>query len=86
MYHTRAVEFTFFYGALALVGYLIWQIFAPFLTALILSGIIVVICYPLYELVLNYVSRKNRTLAAFITTFLVFLCIVTPIFLIKKNV
>jgi predicted PurR-regulated permease PerM len=75
MNHIRAVEFTFFYGVLALVGFMIWQIFAPFITALILSGIIVIICYPLYEIVLKYFSRKNRSVAAFLTTVLVFTCI-----------
>lgn len=84
MRHTRAVEFSFFYGALALVGYLIWQIFAPFLTALILAGIIVVVCYPLYELVLKHITRQRASLASFITTLIVFACIVTPIFLISS--
>lgn len=84
MRHTRAVEFTFFYGALALVGFLIWKILAPFLTALILSGIIVIVCYPLYELVLKHITRKRPSLAAFLTTLIVFACIVTPIFLISS--
>ncbi len=83
MQHTRAVEFAFFYGALAIVGFMVWQIFAPFVTALALSAIIVVICYPLYEFILKYLSRKNRSVAAFITTIIVFACVVVPVFLIS---
>jgi predicted PurR-regulated permease PerM len=84
MHHTRAVEFIFFYGALGIVAYMVWQIFAPFITALALSAIIVVICYPLYEFILKYLSRKNRSVAAFITTIIVFACVVVPVFLISS--
>ncbi len=80
MKHSRVIEFTFFYIALALVGYLVWQIFAPFVSALALSAIIVVVCYPLYEFLLRYVVRRNRSIAALLTTIVVFSVIVTPIF------
>jgi predicted PurR-regulated permease PerM len=83
MHHTRAIEFAFFFGALGIVGYMVWQIFSPFITALALSAIIVVICYPLYEFILKYLSRKNRSIAAFITTIIVFACVVVPVFLIS---
>jgi predicted PurR-regulated permease PerM len=83
MHNTRAVEFAFFFGALGIAGYMVWQIFAPFITALALSAIIVVICYPLYEFFLKYLVRRNRSMAAFLTTVIVFLCIVTPISLVS---
>jgi predicted PurR-regulated permease PerM len=83
MQQTRAIEFAFFFGALVIVGYMVWQIFAPFITALALASIIVVICYPLYEFVLKYLSRKNRSLAAFISTVIVFSCVVVPFFFLS---
>lgn len=84
MHHTRAIEFAFFFGALGIVGYMVWQIFAPFITALALAAIIVVICYPLYEFVLRFLSRKNRSVAATITTIIVFTCVVVPVFLVSS--
>lgn len=83
MEHRRLIEFTFFYGALALVGYMVWQIFAPFITALALSAIIVVICYPLYEFLRKYLARKNRSIAALLTTIIVFCVVVVPVFLLS---
>lgn len=80
MKHARFIEFTFFYIALALVGYIVWQIFAPFVSALALSAIIVVVCFPLFEFLLRFVARNNRSFAAFLTTIFVFCVIVTPIF------
>jgi len=80
MQRTRVVEFTFFFTALALVGYLVWQIFSPFVSALALSAIIVVVCYPLYDFFLKYFSRSNRSIAALLTTITVFCVVVTPIY------
>ena len=84
MHHTRAVEFAFFFGALGIVGYLVLQIFAPFVTALALSAIIVVICYPLYEFILKYFSRNNTSIAALLTTVVAFTVVVLPIFFISS--
>lgn len=84
MRQSRIIEFTFFFGALGLVGYVVWQIFAPFIAALALSAIIVVICYPLYEFFRKYLSRQNRSIAALLTTIVVFCVVVTPIFLISS--
>ena len=83
MHHTRWVEFLFFFGALSIVGFIVWEIFSPFLTALSLAAVIVVVCYPVYEGVLKYLARRNRTIAALITTLLVFTVIVTPVFLLS---
>lgn len=83
MIRERLVEYTFFFGALVLVAYLSWQIFAPFVTALALSAIIVVISYPLFEFILRFVARRNRTVAALISTLTVFCVVVIPVFLLS---
>lgn len=80
------MEYVFFFGLLAISGYMVWLIMAPFLGALALSAIIVTICYPLFERILKHTPRKNRTLAAFITTFLVLLLIILPIVLMSSLV
>lgn len=72
-------EYIFFFAALSLVGVMVWQIFAPFITALALAAIIVVICYPLYELLLKRVSRQHRSIAAFLSTVIAFSVIVIPL-------
>jgi predicted PurR-regulated permease PerM len=83
MRHSRFIEFIFFYTALALVGFMVWQIFAPFISALALSAIIVVVCYPLYEFLFKYLARKSRSIAALLTTVIVFVVVVVPIFFIS---
>lgn len=80
MQRTRIIEFAFFFIALALVGYLVWQIFLPFITALALSGIIVIVCYPLNDFFLKYIPKKNRSIAALLTTVTVLLVVITPIY------
>lgn len=80
MQRTRVIEFTFFFTALAMVGYLVWQIFYPFITALALSAIIVVVCYPLNVFFFKFLSRQNRSVAALLSTITVFCVVVTPIF------
>lgn len=82
MQHDRLVEYTFFFGALALVAYLAWQIFAPFISALALAAVIVVISYPINEFVIRKITR-NRSLAAFLSTITVFCIVVVPIFLVS---
>lgn len=78
----RVVEYVFFFGLLVIVGYLVWLIMSPFITALALSAIIVTICHPLYLKIENRTPRNNKTLAAFFTTLVVVLCIVLPLSLI----
>ncbi len=80
----RIVEYTFFFSSLALVGFLVFRLIYPFLSALALAAVTVIICYPLYTRILHYVARARRSLAAFITTLIVFAVIVTPIFLISS--
>ena len=75
----RVIEYTFFFAALVAVAYLVWLIFAPFISALALSAIIVIICYPLYTFVLKHVTRGNTSLAAMLATIIVVCVVVTPL-------
>jgi predicted PurR-regulated permease PerM len=83
---SRVMEYVFFFGLLAIAGYMVWLIMAPFIGALALSAIIVTICYPLFERILKHTPRKNRTLAALVTTVLVLLVIILPIVLMSSLV
>jgi predicted PurR-regulated permease PerM len=78
----RFIEYTFFFGFLGVVGYLVWQLFSPFVTALALAAIIVTICYPLYGKVLQYTPWKNRSLAALFTTMLVIVIVIVPVLIL----
>ncbi len=84
MLMNRIVEYVFFFGFMVVIGFLVWQMFAPFISALALSAIIVTICYPMYERVLKSMPRHNETLAALSTTFLVLLIVIIPLFLITS--
>jgi predicted PurR-regulated permease PerM len=83
---SRVVEYVFFFGLLIFSGYIVWKIIAPFLSALALSIIIVIICYPLYLRIKKIVPRQNKTVAALISTLLVLTVIVIPIILISSLV
>lgn len=84
MLMNRIVEYVFFFGFLAAVGYLIWQMAAPFVSALALAAIIVTICYPLYTRILSRTPFHNESLAAFATTILVLMIVIIPLFLITS--
>lgn len=58
---------------------MVWQIFAPFVAALALSSIIVVISYPVYTFLLRHIPGHNPSIAALLSTLLVFITIVTPV-------
>ncbi|OGG86171.1 hypothetical protein A2392_01785 [Candidatus Kaiserbacteria bacterium RIFOXYB1_FULL_46_14] len=73
------LEYVFFFGLMAMIGYLVWLMFSPFITALALSAVIVTICYPIYEYILARMPRNNETASALLTTFLVLLIIVLPL-------
>lgn len=85
MISSRVVEYVFFFGLMAVVAYVVWQIISPFVSALALSAIIVTICYPLYERIVRVVPRRNTTLAAFLTTLLVLVIIILPFFFITSS-
>jgi predicted PurR-regulated permease PerM len=84
MLMNRIVEYVFFFGFMAAVGFLVWQMMAPFISALALSAIIVTICYPLYERVRKVMPKQNDTLGALATTLLVLLIVIIPLFLITS--
>lgn len=78
MISSRIVEYVFFFGFMGVVGYLVWLMFAPFISALALAAIIVTICYPLYE----WVHKKlptGPTLAALVTTLFVVVVVILPV-------
>ncbi|MEZ4104326.1 MAG: AI-2E family transporter [Candidatus Paceibacterota bacterium] len=79
----RIVEYVFFFLLLVASGYLVWQVFSPFVSALALSLIIVTICYPMYTAIKKYIPRQNESLAALITTLIVVVLIVIPIFFVS---
>ncbi len=81
----RIVEYVFFFGFMAIVTYILWEMLAPFVSALALSAIIVTICYPLYERILKYAPRQNKTFAALTTTLVVLLAVVFPLFFIASS-
>jgi len=83
---SRVVEYVFFFGLLALAGYMVWLITAPFLSVLALSAIIVTICRPLYVRIEKISPRKNKTIAALVTTTIVLLLIILPIILLSSLV
>src|SRR5690606_30147009 len=84
MLMNRIVEYAFFFGFMAVIGYLVWEMVTPFVSALALSAIIVTICYPLYTRILKKVPRQNETIAALLTTLLVLLIVIIPIALLTS--
>ncbi len=83
---SRVVEYVFFFALLALAGYMVWLITAPFLGALALSLIIVTICQPLHNFILRHTFRQSRTLAAFISTLVVVIVVILPLVLLSSVV
>ncbi len=81
---SRVVEYTFFFVLLAAATYLVWLILAPFLPALALSAVIVTICYPLYERIRRFTPRRSEGMASAITTLLVLVIIVIPVFFVSS--
>jgi predicted PurR-regulated permease PerM len=80
----RIVEYTFFFSSLGLVGFIALQMLYPFLSALALAAIVVIICYPMYRFILRFITRQNRSLAALVATLIVFAAVVTPVSLVSS--
>lgn len=78
----RFVENIFFFGLFGFVGYLIWQIVAPFFAALALAAIIAVVWYPIYRKITNFLPRKNKTVGALVSVILIALTIFAPLFIL----
>jgi predicted PurR-regulated permease PerM len=68
------------YGALLLLGYLVFRIFAPFFGPLMWSAVLAIFFYPLYE---RLTKRMSPTRAALVSTLAVtFLLIVPALFIL----
>lgn len=81
----RIVEYVFFFGFMAVVAFLVWEMMAPFVSALALSSIIVVLCYPIYERIVSKMPRHNTSLAAILTTLFVLVVVILPLVFVMKS-
>jgi len=68
-----------FYGIVALLAYLCYLIFAPFLVALAWAAILVIVSYPGYELIARRWGRNSAAMAA---TVAVTLILIVPVLLV----
>src|SRR6056297_2934746 len=82
MIMNRIVEYVFFFGFMAVVGYIVWTMLAPFVSALALAAIIVTICYPLHQRITRHMPRENETLGALVTTIAVLIILILPLTLL----
>jgi predicted PurR-regulated permease PerM len=80
----RIIEYTFFFSSLAVIGAIAFFMIFPFLTALALSAIVVIICYPMFKAILRFVTRGRRSLAALLATLVVFSAVVAPISIVSS--
>lgn len=85
MVTSRVVEYVFFFGLLGLVGYLVWQIVSPFVSALALAAIIVTISYPLYVKIENKIPGRNGTISSLVTTLIVLMIVILPFLFISSS-
>ena len=67
------------YGALLLLGYLVFRIFAPFLVPLAWAAVLAIFFYPLYE---QLVSRMTPNRAALVSTLAVTFLLIVPALLV----
>jgi predicted PurR-regulated permease PerM len=67
------------YGALLLLGYLVYRIFEPFLVPLAWSAVLVIFFYPLYE---RLASRMRTSRAALVSTLAVTFLLIVPALLV----
>ncbi len=80
----RLVEYIFFFVVLVGAGYMVWQVLSPFITALALALIIVIICYPMYEFFERNVYHHNKSLAAGLTTATAVFLVILPLAFISS--
>ncbi len=81
----RVIEYGFFFILLAFAGYMVWLIAKPFISALALATIIVVLCNPLH----SWIERKmpkRKSLAALLATFSALFLVVMPVVLVSSLV
>src|SRR5271154_5953064 len=67
------------YGALLLLGYLVFRIFEPFLVPLAWSAVLAIFFYPLYE---QFASRMSSQRAALVSTLAVTFLLIVPALLV----
>lgn len=79
MVQSRTVEYVFFFALLGVTAYVMWQIIAPFFSALAVAGAIVTASYPFYRKVLARMPRHNRSLASLVMLILIGLLAVVPL-------
>lgn len=84
MVMNRIVEYVFFFGLMGVVAYLVWEMLAPFVSALALAAIIVTISYPLYERIRAKMPHQSPTLGALVATIVVFFIVFAPLMLIAS--
>ncbi|MBX2866791.1 AI-2E family transporter [Candidatus Kaiserbacteria bacterium] len=75
----RLVEYVFFFGFLGVVAFLVWRIFEPFINAMALSAVVVVICYPIYEWILRQFNERYKGLSAFLSTLITVTLVGAPL-------
>lgn len=80
----HVVKDVFFFIVLALSFYLVWNLFAPFVSSIALAAIITTICYPLYERILHRLPNHNASVAASIAIVFVITVIVIPLTLLAS--
>ncbi len=74
----------FFIGVLAFIIYEVFNIFAPFFTAIFWAAILAFAFYPLYEKLRKLFPRRNNSIALLMTV-AVFLAVVPPLIFIIIN-
>lgn len=79
---SRITEYIFFFTLLALSGYMVWLIAKPFLSALALAAVIVTIAGPMYHRIIPHMPWQSKSVAAFVSTMIVFFLGIFPIVLI----
>lgn len=82
MQPTRTSELVFLYVIVVAVAYVLWLIFSPYFVALTLAGMLVLGAYPVHNWLTKKIFRQSPTLAALVSTFLTYIFIVIPIFLV----
>ncbi len=76
------IEYIFFFGVLLATGYLMWQIAAPFFTALAVAAVVTTVSCPLYRRIARFVPRNNASVAAAIATLLIIILVIAPVSLL----
>ena len=76
---SRIVEYVFFFSLLLISGYMVWLIMSPFLSALALAAVIVTISSPLYYALIPRMPRQSKSIAALLSTIIVFVVGILPI-------